>query len=49
MKKKPDDPMSTLDVIKFFIPYAEKNDKGEVISMTFPWGFVIILILVLVS
>jgi hypothetical protein len=41
--------MSTLDIVGFFIPYAEKNDKGEVISMTFPWGFVILLILVLVS
>jgi|TARA_R110000868_G_scaffold356612_1_gene618064 hypothetical protein len=41
--------MSTLDVVRFFIPYAEKNDKGEVISMTFPWGFVILLILVIVS
>ena len=41
--------MSTLDAIKFFIPYVEKNDKGEVISMTFPWGFVIILILVTLS
>ena len=36
--------MSTLDVIKFFIPYAEKNDKGEVISTTFPWGFFILVI-----
>ena len=41
--------MNTIDVIKFFVSYAEKNDKGEVISMTFPWGFIIILILVLVS
>ena len=41
--------MSTLDVVRFFIPYAEKNDKGEVISMIFPWGFVILLILVIVS
>lgn len=41
--------MSTLDVIKFFIPYAEKNEKGEVVSMTFPWGFVIVLILVTLS
>lgn len=41
--------MTTLDVVRFFIPYAEKNDKGEVISMTFPWGFVILLILVIVS
>ena len=41
--------MSTLDIVRFFIPYAEKNDKGEVISMTFPWGFVILLILVIVS
>ena len=41
--------MSTLDVVRFFIPYAEKNNKGEVISMTFPWGFVILLILVIVS
>jgi hypothetical protein len=41
--------MSTLDIVRFFIPYAEKNDKGEVIRMTFPWGFVILLILVLVS
>ena len=41
--------MSTLDVVRFFIPYAEKNDKGEVISFTFPWGFVILLILVIVS
>ena len=41
--------MSTLDVVRFFIPYAEKNNKGEVISMTFPWGFIILLILVIVS
>ena len=41
--------MSTLDIVRFFIPYAEKNNKGEVISMTFPWGFVILLILVIVS
>ena len=41
--------MSTLDVVRFFIPYAEKNNKGEVISMAFPWGFVILLILVIVS
>jgi hypothetical protein len=41
--------MSTLDVIKFFTPYAEKNEKGEVVSMTFPWGFVIVLILVTLS
>jgi hypothetical protein len=41
--------MNSLDIIRFFIPYAEKNDKGEVISFTFPWGFVTILILVLVS
>jgi len=41
--------MSTLDIVCFFIPYAEKNDKGEIISITFPLGFVILLILVLIS
>ena len=36
--------MNTLDIVKFFVPYAEKNDKGEVTSMTFPWGFFILVI-----
>ena len=41
--------MNTLDIIKFFVPYADRNDKGEVISLNIPWGFVIVLILVIVS
>jgi len=39
--------MNNIDVIKFFIPYAEKNDKGEVISFTVPWGFIILMIIAL--
>jgi hypothetical protein len=38
--------MSNLDIIKFFIPYADRNDKGEVTALTIPWGFVILVILV---
>ena len=38
--------MSNLDIIKFFIPYADRNDKGEVTALIIPWGFVILVILV---
>ena len=38
-------PMNTLDIIKFFVPYADKNDKGEVISLNIPWGFFILVII----
>ena len=36
--------MNTLGIIKFFVPYADKNDKGEVISLSIPWGFFILVI-----
>lgn len=41
--------MNTLDIIKFFIPYADKNDKGEVIRLNIPWGFIILVLLVSLS
>ena len=37
--------MNTLDIIKFFVPYAYRNDKGEVISLNIPWGFFILVII----
>jgi hypothetical protein len=38
--------MSTLDIIKFFIPYADRNDMGEVTALNIPWGFIILVLLV---
>ena len=38
--------MSNLDIIKFFIPYADRNDKGEVTALNIPWGFIILVLLI---